>query len=351
MKKIISAICTLALILSLGACSNNNQNNEEQTTTEAVADATTTEAAEEATTDAPTAPATEINIAVLSGPTGVGASKLMNDNAEGKATNNYNFTVEAENTNVTAGLMSGDYDIAMVATNVASNLYNKSGSIQVIAINTLGVLSIINCTDEEITTVEDLRGKTIYSPGQGANPEYVIDYILESNGLVEGTDVFVEFASADEIIAKMVSEGGICMLPQPAATTLLTKAENAKEAIVISDEWDKLDNGSRLSMGCVVVRKEFAQANPDAVKTFLTEYAASIEYVNENPAEASAMIVEQGIIGNAKIAEKAIPKCNLVCITGDEIKPAIENYYQVLFDANPDSIGGSVPADDFYYVG
>ncbi len=349
MKKIISAFCAFALILSLGACSNNTEK-EEQTTTEAVADATTT-ANEEATTEAPSEPVVEINIAVLSGPTGVGASKLMNDNAEGKNQNKYNFTVETENTNVTSGLMSGDYDIAMVATNVAANLYNKSQSIQIAAINTLGVLSIINCTDEEIATVEDLKGKTIYSPGKGANPEYVINHILKSNGLTVGTDVFVEFAAADEIIAKMVSEGGICMLPQPAATTLLTKAENAKEAIVISDEWDKLDNGSRLSMGCVVVRKEFAQAHPEAVEKFLTEYAASIEFVNENPAEASAMIVEQGIIGNAKIAEKAIPKCNLVCITGEEIKPAIENYYQVLFDANPDSIGGAVPADEFYYVG
>lgn len=361
MKKIIAAALAAIFALSMTACSSSNSDSEatttaEQTTAEVttVNEETTTEA-EETTEAQETADLVDVNLAVLSGPTGVGAAKLISDNAAGTTNVKYNVTVETENSNVTAGLTAGDYDIACVATNVAANLYNKSGKIEIAAINTLGVLEIIDCTGKDadyttdIKSVADLQGKTIYSVGQGANPEYVLNYILSSNGLTVGTDVTVEFGTADEIIAKMVSEGGICMLPQPVASTIKSKVEFAQNALNISDEWDKLDNGSSLAMGCVVVNKDFAEANPATVDAFLAEYAASIDFVNNNAEEAGQMIVDAAIIPNAKLASSVIPKCNLVCITGSAIKDTINNYYQILFDANPDAIGGAMPADDFYY--
>lgn len=290
-------------------------------------------------------PEQKVNVMVMTGPTGMGAAQMMSGNTA------YNFTVAAGNDEVAPALAKGEVDIACIATNQAANLYNKNGGITVLAANTLGVLYILE-KGNTVTDVASLKGKTIYAFGQGANPEYIIDHLLTQNGLDPDKDVTIEWMANPEVITKMVqSSSGVCMLPVPAATTLMVKDSGVREAIDISAEWDKISE-SPLVMGCVVVRNAFMQEHPELVTQFLSDYKQSIDFMNDeaNRTQAAEMAVASGITDSAAIATKAIPQCNLVFMDGAEMRSAIQSYYEVLFAANPTSIGGGNPDDDFYYV-
>jgi len=290
-----------------------------------------------------------VRFGILKGPTGIGSSYLLEQNANGTALNQYEVTLEADAQNIIASVVSGQLDIAAVPTNAASALYNKTeGKIQILALNTSGVLYILE-KGNTIASFADLKGKKIYATGQGANPEYVLNYLLSSNGLTVGTDVEVEFLDSAELTTKAASgEVDVCMLPVPAVTTVLVKNSEMRSALNLSEEWDKLNNGSMLTMGCVIVTKDFAQNHADAVTNFLKEYEESINYVKANPQEAGAFCEKFEIIPAAAVATKAIPDAGLIFVKGADIRPAIEGYYKVLFEADPKSIGGKLPQDDFY---
>ncbi len=290
-----------------------------------------------------------VRFGILKGPTGIGSSYLLEQNANGTALNQYEVTLEADAQNIIASVVSGQLDIAAVPTNAASALYNKTeGKIQILALNTSGVLYILE-KGNTIASLADLKGKKIYATGQGANPEYVLNYLLSANGLTVGTDVEVEFLDSAELTTKAASgEVDVCMLPVPAATTVLVKNSEMRSALNLSEEWDKLNNGSMLTMGCVIVTKDFAQNHADAVTNFLKEYEESINYVKANAQEAGAFCEKFEIIPAAAVATKAIPDAGLIFVKGADIRPAIEGYYKVLFEADPKSIGGKLPQDDFY---
>ena len=294
---------------------------------------------------------TQVDFMVLSGPTGVGAAKLLSDNDAGTTLNDYNAEVVTENGQIQTALTSGEVDIAAIATNVAANLAAQSdGSIQMLAVNTLGVLYILD-KNVGVTSLADLSGKTIYATGKGANPEYILNYLLTQNGVDPATDVTIEWLTAEEVSAKMISsDSAVCMLPVPAATALMAKDSAVKQAISLSDAWDELGNGS-LAMGCVVARTEFIEENPQAVADFLTEYEASINYMKDeaNLDTASELVAQYKITPSAAIAAAAIPQCNLTFASGQEMKDLVEGYFSVLFQANPASIGGRMPYDSFYY--
>ena len=350
MKKKLLAL-TLAVSLLAGALAGCTRPQAQTTPTPAP-----TQTPEATATPAPT-PAGEkadVRLAVLKGPSGVGAVKLIADSEAGETANHYQVTIAAANDEVVAGLSRPDdpIDIAAVASNVAANLYNKTdGGVQVLAVSGLGVLYILENGDS-IGSMADLKGRTLYATGQGANPEYVLNYLLTENG-VDPAEVDIQWKTADEITALMASgEAEVCMLPVPAATGVLMKNENVREALDLSAEWDALQNGSRLTMTTIVARTEFIQENPQAVEAFLADYEASVDYINGDPAAASELVARYEITPRAKIAELAIPKCALVCITGaDQIKGVIQGYYEVLWQANPQSIGGGIPDDGFYYGG
>lgn len=294
---------------------------------------------------------TDVNIAVMSGPTGVGAVGLMEANDAGETVNDYNFTVAAANDEIVAGLTSGQFDIAAIATNVAANLYNKTnGSIQMCALNTYGVLYILE-QGESVESVADLNGRTIYATGQGANPEYVLNYILTENGLTPGEDVDVEFMDSAALVTQMTSGAvDLCMLPVPAATTVLMQNPEVRSALDLTEEWNNVTDEGVLTMGSVVVRREFAESQPEAVAAFLTEYAASIEMVQSDVERAAGLCESYGIVPKAAVAARAIPDCNICCVTGADIQSSIEPYYNVLYAANPAAVGGAVPGEDFYFL-
>ena len=350
MKRKLLAL-SLALLMLGGALAGCGQKTAETSPVPETATPETSAPVE--TTAQPTRePGDTVRFAVLNGPTGVGAAKLMFDNDTGTTANTYEVEVFTANDQVAAGLTNGEIDIAAVASNVAANLYNKTdGGVRLLAVSGLGVLYILE-NGESVQSMADLAGRTLYATGQGANPEYVLSYLLTENG-VDPADVDIQWMTGDEITALMASgEAELCMLPVPAATAVQMKNADVREALDLSAEWDSLQNGSRLTMTTIVARTEFVEENPQAVENFLADYAASVDYVNGNPAEAAELVAGYGITANAQIAQAAIPKCALVCITGaSEMRGAIQGYYEVLYQANPDAIGGGIPDDAFYYQG
>lgn len=333
-RAIVSLLLALTLALSLTACGGQANSEPEQPETQ-----------EELT-------AAEINLYVLSGPTGIGAMNLWAASDAGETKNTYHITMPGANDEVVAALSKGDADIAAVATNLAATLYNKTdGGVTVLAVNTLGVLSLLS-NGQEAATVSDLKGKTIYAPGQGANPEYILRYVLSGNGLDPDKDVTLRFVGeGSELLTVWQSDPeAVILAPQPVATSILMQNENAKTLFDMTEEWDKIAGGdSTLMMGCVIVRNEFLQANPGAVELFLQEYAASIEKAQSDVEGTAALCQQYGLIPKAALAQKTIPSCGLTFVTGAEMKTGLSGYLQVMFDANPKSVGGALPGDNFYY--
>ncbi len=292
-----------------------------------------------------------VRVVALNGPTGMGMVKMMKDEAENAG---YQFSLESAPDVITPAIIKGEVDIACVPANLASVLFNKTqGGVQVLAVNTLGVLYIVERGDT-IHTVEDLRGRTLYVSGKGSTPEYAIDYILSEAGLDPEQDVDVQFCAehAECLTNLLADENAVAMLPQPFVTVAQTKASDLRVALDLTEEWDKLQEGSEtpsgMITGVVVARKAFVEANPDAVKAFMTEYAASVAYVNENVDEAAKLIGEYGIVAE-NVAKLAVPKCNIVCIAGEEMKTKLSGYLNVLFAQDPTAVGGQLPGDNFYY--
>lgn len=293
---------------------------------------------------------TTIKVAALKGPTAMGMVKMMDD---AKTTKNYEFQIKAAIDEITPLLVKGDVDIAAVPANLASVLYNNTeGEVKVLAINTLGVLYIVENGDS-IQSISDLKGKTIYTSGKGATPEYTLNYILKENGIDPEKDVTIEYKSEHaECVAILASEeNAIAMLPQPFVTTAQTKNDKIRIALDMNNEWDKLqqnEDKSALVTGAIVVRTQFLEEHTELVNKFLDAYKDSVEYVNSNIEEAADMIEEQDIIP-AAVAKIALPYCNIVFIEGEEMETKLSGYYSILFEQNPKSIGGALPDDTFYY--
>lgn len=327
------------------------------TTTKLVSKAPTakTPTTEAPTTTAPKKP--EVRITTIAGPTGVGMAQLRAQNDAQKTANAYDFDVVDDPTKAVAAVSNGSTDIAAVPTNLAATLYKKtSGKVQILAVNTLGVLYMLD-NGAGIKAVADLKGKEIYSSGQGANPEYVLRYILEKNGLNPDKDVKLHFVEDNDALTAAIVQGAaqVAMVPEPKVTVCLVQMKAAGKtvptvALNMTEEWNKVAGGSStLMMGCVIARKEFVEKNGAAVQAFLKEYESSITAVKSDVEAAAGWCETYKIIPKAAIAKQAIPRCGLTFVTGAAMKQQLSGYLDVLFKANPKVVGGSMPADDFYY--
>ncbi len=354
MKKTIAIITSIALITALIAGCSGVSSGQASASAEASVSQGAAVSTEESSSAAP-AEKTDVSIAALIGPTGMGLVDLMDKQDKGEAENNYTFTLSGTPDDIVAKITSGEADIAAVPVNLAPTLYSKTnGNIKLLAINTLGVLYVVERGDT-VQSVEDLKGKTLYASGQAATPEYVLNFILSQNGIDPSGDLTIEYKADHSELASLVMAGkaDLAMLPEPFVTTVTQKDPDVRVSLDLTEEWDKLEgnDGSTLIMGVMIVRKDFAENNPEALSAFMDEYKASTEFVNSNPADAAALIEQYGIMSSAELAEEAIPSCNIVYIDGQEMKDKIAPLYQILFDSNPKSIGGSIPDDAFYYIG
>ena len=338
-KRIFTLVLAILMALTLVACGNTPS---DSTTPDTTPD------------NIPEAPATldttlPVRISVLNGTTGFGAAKLMSDHAAGNAALNYSFKVETDAALINAGLIKGEIDIAALPTNAASTLYNKTeGAVSVLALNTLGVLYVVENGDT-VSTLADLEGKTVYCPAQ--NPAFIFEAICKAAGVNVTIDTtYAQPAALMSAVA--ASEAGmLAVLPQPVLTVAMSKNAGLTVALDLTAEWKNAVGSDSLVQGCIVVRNEFLQAHPNEVVKFLEEYKASIDFVNQNPTEASEMVVALGIYaGAAPVAAKAIPSCNIVYIDGAQMKTALSAFLETMHGFKAASVGGELPADDFYFI-
>lgn len=293
---------------------------------------------------------TTIKVGALTGPTSMGLVKLMDDSDNGSSQNKYEFNLQSEATAFVPALTKGEIDIAAVPANLASVIYNNTdGGVKLLAINTLGVLYIVE-RGESVNGLADLSGKTLYATGEGAAPEYALRYLLKENDLEGDKAPNIQWcADTTEALSYIAADANaIAMLPQPFVTAAQAKVNDLRVAISLNDEWEKLDNGSAMVTGVLVVRSEFAEKYPQQLEKFMLEYEASVKYVQENT-EAAAQLIGNYEIVKAPIAQKALPYCNITFITGQQMKTDMESYLSVLNDMNPKAIGGKLPGADFYY--
>lgn len=291
-----------------------------------------------------------VSIYALKGPTGIGMVKVMNDNNGA-----YDFHLAGSPDEVVSAVASKSADIAAVPTNLAATLYQKlKGNVQLVALNTLGVLYILDSTGE-IDSIDDLAGRTLYATGQGSTPEYVLDYILAANGLTESVTVEYKAEHAELATLAAADKVEVCLLPEPHVTSVLMQNPDFKLALDVTALYNAAAarNGvenAALSMGCLIVRKDWAAENADKLSAFLAEYEQSVAFVNSDVQAAAQMVQEQGIMPKAQVAAKAIPNCHIVYIDGEEMKNSIAPFFEVLYNANPKSVGGVLPEGDFYYL-
>ena len=366
MKKLLSLLCVLSLSAALLAgCSTAG----DAGTSETPGSSSTPSEVTEPGSSQETVDSLDVNVMALKGPTAMGMVKMMADSEPVEeftdqlkeeyknvvsSGNIYHFTITSATDEVSAALAQGTTDIAAVPANLASVLYNNTeGGVQVLAINTLGVLYIVESGDT-VHSVEDLRGKTIYASGKGNTPEAALNYVLTQNGIDPSTDVTIEWKSeqAECLSALMAEENAIAMLPQPFVTTAQAQSENLRVALDLTEEWDALqadsETPSTLVTGVVVARTAFAEEHPEVVSAFLDRYQESVDYVNSNVEEAAQLVGQYEIV-TAEVAQKALPECNIVFIEGDEMKEKLSGYLSVLFEQNPQSVGGALPDDAFYF--
>ncbi len=291
-----------------------------------------------------------IQIGSLKGPTSMGLVSLMNTDT---SANSYEFTMAVAADELAAAIVAEKLDIALVPANLASVLYQKTkGGISVIDINTLGVLYVVS-SDQSIQTLEDLKGKTVYLTGKGTTPDYVARYLLAENGLSE-KDVTLEYKSEAAEVAAILKEkdGAVGLLPQPFVTVACAQNEKLDIVLDLNEEWKKVqgESGSQLITGVTIARRSFLEEQEDAVRVFLNDHRVSAEAAAADPDTTAELVVKAGIIEKAPIAKKAIPYCNITYLDGEAMKAALSGYLSVLFEQNPDSVGGALPGDDFYYI-
>ncbi|MFI3142115.1 MAG: ABC transporter substrate-binding protein [Clostridia bacterium] len=330
-KKILALLLALALVFTLVACSTTAE--EEETTAEE-----TTQAVELVTA----------NVLAINGPTAMGMVELFDNEA-------YNFTFTSDATEVVSLMSTGAVDIAACPLNIASNLFVKmEGEVQMLAINTLGVLYVVVNTDVvgdlEINSMEDLIGQTVYTAGEGTTVEYILDYIVSENDMED--DMTIEFLSEHSEVSTKLAAGeiGIAILPEPFVSVATAANETIEVSLSLTDEWDAVSD-VQLAQGCVIASTAFIEENPEAVEAFLANYETSVDFMNNETESAAPILVEYGVLASEAIVNNATENCNIVFITGEEMMEIAQANLQVYFDAEPTSIGGAMPTEDLYYIG
>ncbi len=344
MKKLIAFVLSLVLVLSMAACSQEPAEPVEPEEPVSESSSVPEEPVEPAE---PEFTGAQINVAVLKGPTGMGAAWLMNENEQSNTLNTYNFTVAGAADEITGRLIQGDLDMADLPTNAISTLYNKTeGKIVCLGVNTLGVLYILE-HGESINSIADLEGKTILASGQGSTADLVLNYLLDAAGVT--AEIYWASEHTEAAALALAGDYDVVMLPEPFVTNVMSKMteENSfRTALNLSEAWKEV-TGKELTMGGIAVRKAFLEENPEAVLEFINDYKLSIEFTNSDP-EAAGALIEKYDIAKAAVAQSAIPRCNIVWLTGDEYKGVLKDFLNVLFEKNPQTVGGAMPGEDFY---
>lgn len=366
MRKVLPVLMALAMTAAaLTGCAKGGSETTAETTTASV----TTEAATQETaapeTETETTADTEVSAAgttasdftlrvgSLKGPTSMGLVELMDKASKKESKGSYEFTMVTAADELLSKIVSGDLDVALVPSNMASIIFNKTDhGVNVLNINTLGVLYVVSA-DESIKSIADLKGRTIYLTGKGTTPDYALQYLLKANGMATD-DVTLEYKSEAAEVAALLKEkpDSIGLLPQPFVTVAMAQNDSLKMVLDLTKEWDAVsgEDGGSLVTGVTICRSELLEEHADAVQIFLTEQKKSAAFANENAAETAQLVAAAGIIEKAPVAEKAIPYCSITYLDGNVMKEMLYGYLKALFEMNPSTVGGELPTEDFFYL-
>ncbi|MSS08882.1 MULTISPECIES: ABC transporter substrate-binding protein [Clostridia] len=353
MKKTLSLLMAFAVTAAvLSGCAKGGAEST-QATTSASETESTSETAKETSEAQKPADNYTLKIGSLKGPTSMGLVKLMDQSEKGNAKGSYDFTMVTAADELLGKIVSKELDVALVPANMASIIYNKTNhEVTVLDINTLGVLYGVSA-DDSIKTAADLKGKTVYLTGKGTTPDYALQHVLKASGLTSD-DVTLEYKSEAAEVVSILKEkpDAVGLLPQPFVTAAMAQNDSLKMVLDLTKEWDATagENGGSLVTGVTICRNDVIKDHGDAINTFLAEHKESAEFANANVAETAALVAAAGIIEKAPVAEKAIPYCSITYVDGDRMKSLLSGYLKVLFDMEPSSVGGTLPADDFYYM-
>lgn len=295
---------------------------------------------------------TAFRIASLKGPTTMGLVKLMDEADKGEARHDYEVTMYGAADEIAPQLIKGDIDVALVPCNLAGVLYNKTGGAVEVACRQHTGRAVCRHHRRRHHQRGRFGGQNHLHHGQGDHAGVCAQLCAGAEWPYPGEDVTIEYMSeATEVLAAMQASSGypVAMLPQPYVTTAQMQMEGLKVALDMTEEWDKVSPDSALVTGVVVARKEFVEQNEAAFNEFLEDYKASTEFVNANVDEAAALVAGYEIVPKEPIAQKALPECNITFISGADMKAKVSGYLKVLYDQNPEAVGGTLPDDAFYY--
>lgn len=345
MKKTLSLLMAFAVTAAvLSGCAKGGAESTQATTSASETESTKAQKTDDNYT---------LKIGSLKGPTSMGLVKLMDQSEKGNAKGSYDFTMVTAADELLGKIVSKELDVALVPANMASIIYNKTNhEVTVLDINTLGVLYGVSA-DDSIKSAADLKGKTVYLTGKGTTPDYALQHVLNASGLTSD-DVTLEYKSEAAEVVSILKEkpDAVGLLPQPFVTAAMAQNDSLKMVLDLTKEWDATagENGGSLVTGVTICRNDVIKDHGDAIDTFLAEHKESAEFANANVAETAALVAAAGIIEKAPVAEKAIPYCSITYVDGDRMKSLLSGYLKVLFDMEPSSVGGTLPADDFYYM-
>ncbi|MDP3386713.1 MAG: ABC transporter substrate-binding protein [Eubacteriales bacterium] len=292
---------------------------------------------------------TSVVVAGLRGPTSMGMIRLFEEQSLNSDSYTVEYIAESAPDALTAKIINNEIQIAAVPTNLASVLYNKTeGEIQFLALNTLGVIHIVGSLD--IDKLSDLKGETLHISGKGATPDYAVSYMLQSLGLSDDIELVFYPDHASLAQAVIAGDAKAAVLPQPFVTQVTMQSEQIRLLVDLNQEWETITKGSSvLSMGCLIVNKDFAENNRNFILDFLKEYEESVNWVNTNTGEAGILIAKHGILPSSDLAQASIPSSAIVYQSAQDSKSEVENFLQILMDYNPSSIGGKLPDENFYF--
>ncbi len=320
-----------------------------------------------------------LRVASLKGPTSIGLAALIAESdglaadsdpvaqeaGQGSAAASdeppaYSFTIAGTADEIVPALASGDVDIALIPANLAATLYQRTdGGIRVIDVNTLGVLYGLS-GDESVQSMADLAGRTVYLTGKGTVPQYTLECLLDAAGVPLDALTLEYRSEPAEVVALLAADpSAVGIVPQPYATAALAQNDTLRTVLDLTEEWDLLATRSdqsarvfgRLVTGVTVARAAVVDEHPQAVAAFVEAHRASAATAVNDPAAVAPTVADLGIVGSVSIAERAIPQCSIVCLTGAEMQDALAGYLAMLEARAPQAIGGQLPGDDFYYLG
>ncbi|MDR1099608.1 MAG: ABC transporter substrate-binding protein [Treponema sp.] len=292
--------------------------------------------------------AEEITIYAIKGPSGVSMIRLFEQPPQAAG---FQIRVEAlaQADLIAAKFIAGEAKAGILPANVAAKIASSGKGIQIAAVTGTGMLSLLSA-DPAVTSIDDLRGKTVEVAGQGVTPDYVFRKILLRRGITPGEDITLSYSLAYPEIAQSLIAGRIslALLPEPFAT--MARAGKPELALVgnIQDEWVKAGGEGNYPMTVLAVDAALAAAQPGLVAAILDALRDSTEWVIHNPAEAGALVEKHELGLKAQVTAAAIPRSSYVFIPAAEAQPSLEALYRAFLEFAPASIGGALPPDSFY---